>query len=84
LNKKYTALYSGLKPIICIILTPIVKYNDGINSFNETKHCLNDSILFNNYEAVHLINNENLLKPENVKQVELNEYVKTGTTTFAI
>jgi len=48
------------------------------------KHRLNNSTLLNNYGAIHLINDVNLLKSKSVKQTELSECIKTSTTTFII
>ena len=53
--------------MIYIILTLIIKYNNKVNSLNKTKYHLNDFTLFNNYGAIHLINNKSLLKSESVK-----------------
>jgi len=48
--------------MIYVILILIIRYYNGVDSFNEIKHRLNDSILLNNYKAIHLMNNVSLLK----------------------
>jgi len=84
LNKEYTVLYSGLKLMIYVILTFIVKYYGEIDLFNKIKHRLNNSILLNNYIAVYLINDVSLLKSGSVKQIKLNECMEASTTIFVI
>ena len=84
LNKGYITLYLKLNPMLCIILTLIIEYHNEIGLFNKMKYYLNDFILLNNYRAVHLINDVNLLKSRNVKQIKLNKYIKANIITFTI
>jgi hypothetical protein len=51
---------------------------------NFVKYPLLASTLLNNYKAIHLINNKDLLKPGSFIKASYNKYIKAKTLSFPI
>ena len=51
---------------------------------NFNKHPLLNSILFNNYKAINLVNNKDLLKPRSFRLAKLDKVVKYKSLSLLI